>query len=283
MNVCVKPKVNYLDDFKMLLTIKRYSYRTIKSYVNVLKIFLDSFPKRNPESITVYEVENYLNSLVTDKKISQAYQKVVVGSIKLFFNELLRKNYKLNYLYPDRAEKKLPVVLDKSEIQLLLSSVDNLKHKTIISLIYGAGLRLNEVIEIKVSDIDSKRQLIKIIQGKGKKDRFVMLSEKLLFLLREYYKVYKPKIYLFEGQKADKYSARSVQAVFKKTLKKAKINKQATVHTLRHSFATHLLEAGTDIRVIQQLLGHSSIKTTQIYTQVGSSNIVNVISPLDSL
>lgn len=221
--------------------------------------------------------------MVLDKKISQAYQKILVGAIKLFFNELLRKNYKLNYLYPDRTEKKLPIVLDKSEVLLLLNAIENIKHKSIISLIYSAGLRLGEVIELKVNDIDSKRMLIRIAAAKGKKDRYVMLSDKLLSLLREYYKDYKPKDYLFEGQKGDKYSARSVQAILKQALKKAHITKNASVHTLRHSFATHLLESGTDIRVIQQLLGHSSIKTTKIYTQVTTSNISKVISPLDSM
>ncbi len=274
--------MSYLDDFKKLLTIKRYSYRTIKSYSNALKIFLDAFPKQEPDSITTCEIEKFLNSMVTEKKISQAYQKVLVGAIKLFFNELLRKSYKLNYLYPDRTENKLPNVLDKSEVQLLINSIQNLKHRTIIALIYSAGLRLNEVIDLKVNDIDSKRMLIKIVQSKGKKDRYVMLSERILSLLREYYKDYKPKEYLFEGQKGDKYSARSIQSIFKQALRKAKISKEASVHTLRHSFATHLLESGTDIRVIQQLLGHSSIKTTQIYTQVSSSKIANVMSPFDS-
>ncbi|MCX6146496.1 MAG: site-specific integrase [Candidatus Kapabacteria bacterium] len=274
--------MNCLDDFRKLLTIKRYSYLTIKSYTSALKIFLSSFQDKTPDTITTYEIEHYINLLVIEQNISQAYQKVIVGAIKLFFNELLRKNYKLNYLYPDRIEKKLPVVLDKSEVKLILNTITNLKHRSIISLIYSAGLRLNEVIEMKVYDIDSKRMLVKIVQGKGKKDRYVMLSETLLLLLREYYKGYKPKEYLFEGQKANKYSGRSVQVIFKVALKKAKISKKATVHTLRHSFATHLLEAGTDIRVIQQLLGHSSIKTTQIYTQVSYLNISKVISPLDS-
>jgi site-specific recombinase XerD len=273
--------MNYLDDFKKLLTIKRYSYRTIKSYSNALKTFFLYFEHKNPENINPSEIEQFINKMVLIDNISQSYQKVLVGSIKLFYNELLRKNYKLNYLYPDRPEKKLPVVLDKSEIQLLLNSIQNLKHRAILSVIYSAGLRLSEVIEMKLNDIDSKRMLIKIVQGKGKKDRYVMLSEKLLIILREYYKEYKPKEYLFEGQKGGKYSARSVQAIFKEALRNSKIKKEASVHTLRHSFATHLLESGTDIRIIQQLLGHSSLKTTQIYTQVSSSKISEIKSPLD--
>ncbi len=149
--------------------------------------------------------------------------------------------------------------------------------------LYSAGLRLGEVIELKVKDIDSKRMVIRITTAKGKKDRYVMLSNKLLSLLRDYYKEYRPKDYLFEGQKGDKYSARSIQAILKQALKKAKVTKKASVHTLRHSFATHLLESGTDIRIIQQLLGHNSIKTTQIYTQVSISKITEIKSPLDLL
>ncbi len=221
--------------------------------------------------------------MAVDKKISQSYQKVLVGAIKLFYNELLRKNYNLNYLFPDRTEKKLPVVLSKMEVKLILDSINNLKHKTIISLIYGTGLRLSEAVEMQIGDIDSKRMVIRIRQNKGIKNREVMLPENLLLLLREYYKAYKPKKYLFEGQKGDKYSARTIQAILKQALKKAKITKPATVHSLRHSFACHLLEAGTDIRVIQQLLGHSSIKTTQIYTQVSSTKLASVKSPLDML
>lgn len=275
--------MNYLDDFKKLLSIKRYSYSTIKSYSNALKNFLDAFPGSEPSQINVTQIENFINSMVVDKNISQAYQKVLVAAIKMFYNEMLRKNYNLNYLFPDRTEKKLPVILDVSEIKAMLDSIQNLKHKAILSLIYSAGLRISEAIEMKVSDIDSKRMLIRVRQAKGKKDRYVMLSEKLLFLLREYYKEYKPKEYLFEGQKGSKYSSRSIQSIFRQALKKANVQKKASVHTLRHSFATHLLEAGTDIRIIQQLLGHNSIKTTQIYTQVSNSKITKVKSPLDFL
>lgn len=161
--------------------------------------------------------------MVTDKKISQAYQKVLVGAIIIFYNKLLRKNYKLNYLYPDRRERKLPIILDKSEIHLIINSIESIKHKAIISLIYNAGLRLSEAVNIKMNDIDSNRMLIKVNKAKGNKDRYVMLSEKLLELLRLYYKEYKPKEYVFEGQKGEHYSERSIQAIFKKALKKTEI------------------------------------------------------------
>jgi site-specific recombinase XerD len=275
--------MEYINDFRNLLSIKRYSYRTIKAYANAIQVFLSAFPGREPTEIKISEIEKFINSKVIDKNISQSYQKVLVSAIKMFFNDLLRKNYQLNYLFPDRYERKLPDVLDKSEVQQIIQSIQNLKHQAIISLIYSAGLRLNEVINMKLNDIDSKRMLIKVRQGKGKKDRYVMLSEKMLFLLREYYKTYKPKEYLFEGQKGGKYSARSVQSIFQQALHQSGINKKASVHTLRHSFATHLLESGTDIRVIQQLLGHSSIKTTQVYTQISNASISRIKSPLDTL
>lgn len=162
-------------------------------------------------------------------------------------------------------------------------SFQNLKHKTIITAIYSAGLRISEAVNLKVNDIDSGRMVIRISGAKGYKDREVMLSEKLLVLLRAYYKKYKPTDWLFEGQKGGKYSTTSIQKVFKRALLKAKIPKNATVHTLRHSFATHLLENGTDIKFIQEFLGHNSIKTTQIYTHLSNSSKSTIKSPLDSL
>lgn len=274
---------DFIEQFTKLLEIKRYSYKTIRTYRNAINVFLSAFPCFNPDSISQKEIEEFINEKVTHENISQSYQKILVGAIKFFLNDMLRKNFKLDYLMPSRHEHRLPSYLTKEEISLIINSIDNLKHKAIISAIYGAGLRLSELLQLKISDIDSNRMLIRVSQSKGKRDRFVMLSGKLLNLLREYYKVYQPKKYLFEGQKGGQYSPRSVQAIFKKALKKTNITKKASVHTLRHSFATHLLESGTDIRVIQQLLGHNSIKTTQIYTQVSSSKIANIKSPLDLL
>ncbi|MBX3044269.1 MAG: tyrosine-type recombinase/integrase [Candidatus Kapabacteria bacterium] len=275
--------MSLIVEYEKLLSIKRYSLSTIKVYKFALRKFLNSFPGRDPLTISIKEIEYFISLQATSNSISQSYQKQLVGAIKFLYNDIYRKNINLNYLYPDRREHKLPNVLSKEEVSCVINSINNLKHKAIISTIYACGLRLDELLELRVKNIDSKRMLVKVEKGKGKKDRFVMLSEKLLLLLREYYSEYKQKDFLFEGQKGGKYSPRSVQSIFKTALKTQKISKDASIHTLRHSFATHLLEAGTDIRVIQQLLGHSSIKTTQIYTQVSSSNIANVISPLDSL
>ncbi|HZK34361.1 MAG: tyrosine-type recombinase/integrase [Caldicoprobacterales bacterium] len=183
-----------------------------------------------------------------------------------------------------KKEKKLPEILSKNEISKLLKAVKNLKHKAILYLVYSAGLRVGEVVKLKPTDIDSDRMLIHIIQGKGKKDRYTILSETALSILRQYVKVYKPEHWLFPGQHPDKHlTERSVQKVFDNARIDAKIRKDVSVHNLRHSFATHLLEGGVNLRYIQELLGHSSSKTTEIYTHVTQKNLSNIISPLDTI
>ena len=183
-----------------------------------------------------------------------------------------------------KKEKKLPEILSKNEISKLLKAVKNLKHKAILYLVYSAGLRVGEVVKLKPTDIDRDRMLIHIIQGKGKKDRYTILSETALSILRQYVKVYKPEHWLFPGQHPDKHlTERSVQKVFDNARIDAKIRKDVSVHNLRHSFATHLLEGGVNLRYIQELLGHSSSKTTEIYTHVTQKNLSNIISPLDTI
>lgn len=183
-----------------------------------------------------------------------------------------------------KKEKKLPEILSKNEISKLLKAVKNLKHKAILYLVYSAGLRVGEVVKLKPTDIDSDRMLIPIIQGKGKKDRYTILSETALSILRQYVKVYKPEHWLFPGQHPDKHlTERSVQKVFDNARIDAKTRKDVSVHNLRHSFATHLLEGGVNLRYIQELLGHSSSKTTEIYTHVTQKNLSNIISPLDTI
>ena len=174
-------------------------------------------------------------------------------------------------------------MLSKLEVKQIINCTNNLKHKTILSTIYSAGLRLSETINLKIADIDSERKLIYVRGGKGKKDRTTILSKELLPMLREYYKGYKPKVWLFEGLENGRYSKRSVQNIFKKSLQKSKISKIATVHSLRHSFATHLLEQGDDLRYIQKILGHRSSKTTEIYTHVTSVGLNKIKSPLDEI
>jgi len=199
------------EDFVQLLTIKRYSYGTIKTYKNALLKYLNYIAPKQPEDVSVQEIENYINHQVTVLKISQSYQKQLVGAIKLFYSEILRRKMRLDYLYPDRREHKLPNILSKQDVSALLNAAENIKHKAILMTIYSAGLRLGEVINLKVRDIDSQRMVLRISEAKGKKDREVMLSERLLLLLREYWTKYHPKEYLFEGQNGGKYSSRSVQ------------------------------------------------------------------------
>jgi len=271
-----------LNEFIQLLKIKRYSYNTIVAYKSAIKKFIHFHKGVDPENLTKRDIEVYINIQVVKEGISQSYQKQMVGAIKFLYNDLLRKNYDLFYLYPKRRELKLPVILSLTEVELLIDSVTNLKHKSILSTIYSAGLRLEECLNLKVGDIDSENNIIRVRSGKGNKDRNVLLSDKLIVLLRQYYKQYKPTQYLFEGQNGGKYSASSVQSFMRAALNKSKIKRHATPHTLRHSFASHLLESGTDIRVIQEILGHNDIRTTQIYTHISSANIKSVKSPFDS-
>jgi integrase/recombinase XerD len=186
------------------------------------------------------------------------------------------------YIQRPKKEKILPNVLSENEVQLILNHTDNLKHKAILSLIYSAGLRRGELINMKINDIDSKRMYVIIRQGKGRKDRYSILSEKVLELLRRYFKEYQPKEWLFEGQFGGQYGASSIQHILKDAVALSKIRKKVTVHTLRHSFATHLLERGTDIRYIQELLGHQSSKTTEIYTHITQRGLGKIKSPLDN-
>lgn len=266
-----------------LLEIKRFSPNSIRTYVNALRQFLNYYKGQDVDYLNEKEIEKFINEQVTIYKISISYQKQLVAAIKFYYKNLVDKVLNLDYLYPERGEFKIPVVLTQFEIKHLLDSCLNLKHRALLTTIYSSGLRLSEVINLKIVDINSKNMQICIYQGKGKKDRIVMLSEKLLFLLRDYFTVYVPKVYLFEGLHGRQYSTRSVQQVLKQTLLKSGISKNACVHTLRHSFATHLIENGTDIRFVQELLGHNSIKTTMIYTHLTDITRRKIKSPFDNL
>jgi integrase/recombinase XerD len=208
----------------------------------------------------------------------------VVNAVKLFFS--IRQNRKLNpeIIYRPKKELKLPIVLAKEEIKMILEAHHNRKHKAMLSVIYACGLRRSELLNLKIQDVDSKRNLLIVRQSKGKKDRVVPLSKKIVVMLRVYYKEYRPVAWLFEGQKAGKqYSEKSLDSVLKQALAKAKIKKPFTLHGLRHSFATHLLESGTDLRYIQAILGHKSSKTTEIYTHVSTKSLQKIKSPFDDL
>ena len=272
----------YIAKYKDQLEIKRYAQSTVKTYVSQIKIFLFCV-NIDARLVSVDDIEKYIKKLVTEDAIAFSTQKSVLGTIRLFYAMVFDRKIEIDYLYPDRQEYKLPNVLSQIVVKHILDSIVNTKHQATLSLIYSGGLRISELLNLKVADIDSKRMRIRISGSKNNRDREVMLSERILVLLRRYFKEYEPKEYLFEGRKGGSYSARSVQEILKKALGKAKIKKHATIHTLRHSFATHLIENGTDIRIVQELLGHKNIKTTQLYTHITDRTKRKIKSPFDEL
>ncbi len=225
----------------------------------------------------------FIRYLVTDRKVSVSYQNVVINAIKFYYERVLGGQRKVYRVDRPITEKTLPVVLSEAEVVKVFKQVDNLKHKAILMLIYSAGLRIGEAIRMKVTDIDSKRNQVHIAQSKGKKDRYTLLSKKMVVVLRNYYTEYKPQLWLFEGVRGEQYSESSIQSILKQAVAKAGIKKRVTSHTLRHSFATHVLESGTDIRYIQSLLGHESSKTTEIYTHITTKGFDQIKNPLDGL
>ena len=274
-------KQEIIERFYKHLVIEDYSKQTIKSYSSALKLFLEFVEILNLDQITEKEIQDYLYYCKNKKNYSFSAMKQAIASIRYLYLKVLLKPPPQSLSIELRKPNQLPIVLSKKDVVKLIKVTSNLKHKTILLLIYSAGLRLGELLNLKLGDIDSETMKIHIRQSKGKKDRYIMLSENVLKLLREYYKLYKPKDYIIEGQKGGKYSPKSVQNIFKAALKKAGIKKKATVLTLRHSFATHLLDEGTDIRYIQELLGHRKLETTQIYTHVSSYSINKIKSPAD--
>ncbi|MFO0478019.1 MAG: site-specific tyrosine recombinase/integron integrase [Bacteroidota bacterium] len=273
-----------MERFKFWLQSKRYSENTIGTYIDALKTFLRYYADKPITEITNDDLINFNNHYILAKHFSASYQNQVVNAVKLFFSKVENKKINPELIHRPKRPKLLPNVLSKEEVKLILNAHSNIKHKTMLSLMYSCGLRCGELLRLKPTDIDSKRNVVFIRQSKGRKDRIAPLSEKIIKILREYYELYKPVNYLFEGQiKGAPYDERSLQLVLKQGVEKVKINKPITLHWLRHSYATHLLENGTDLRYIQEILGHSSSKTTEIYTHVSTKNIQKIISPFDYL
>lgn len=273
-----------IERFKQWLRSKRYSESTLSSYSEALKSFLVFYREKAVAEITNEDVIVFNNEFILKNNLSASYQNQVVNAIKLFFATVLETKIEIDKVHRPKREKLLPNVLSKAEVKLILNAHINLKHRTMLSLIYSCGLRCGELLALKPQSIDSKRNIVLLKNSKGKKDRIAPLSPKILEMLRDYYKLYKPKVYLFEGMLAGlPYSEKSLQCVLKQALQKAKITKPVTLHWLRHSYATHLLESGTDLRYIQELLGHNSSKTTEIYTHVSTKNIQQIKSPFDDL
>ena len=272
-----------LEKYKDLLIQKRYGVNTIQVYCNYFKDFIIHFKNENLEDISKNQINSYIVELIKLKNISISQQNQRINAIKFYYEKVLGREKEYYDIYRPKKEHKLPTVLSENEVGKLINQIDNIKHRAIISLIYSAGLRISEAANLKLSDIDSDRNIILIRGAKGKKDRTTLLSRTVLELLRDYYRQYKPIDYLFQGQTGGQYSVKSIQNVFRRAVNKTGLKKHATVHTLRHSFATHLLEHGTDIRYIQELLGHNSSKTTEIYTHITKKGVDKIVSPIDNL
>ncbi|MNU57091.1 Tyrosine recombinase XerD [compost metagenome] len=273
-----------IAQFVAYLERTRYSENTVKTYSECMVTFLRYFGNKAINEITNGDLARFNNDYILGKKLSASYQNQILNAVKLFCRVHTGVRLDPELVKRPRTAKTLPNVLSKQEVKMILNVQTNLKHRIMLSLIYACGMRRSELLNLKASDILSDRKLIHIHQSKGKKDRVVPMSDKILLMLREYYKLYRPKTWMFEGQKiGEQYSEKSLQNVFKQALEKANVQKPATLHWLRHSYATHLLESGTDLRYIQELLGHSSSRTTEIYTHVSNKNLQNIKSPFDEL
>ena len=269
----------YISKLKEL----RYSQNTIDTYKHMFEEFINHFPKSEIKDMTDEMIVEFLRYLVNERNISGSYQNQSINSIKFYFERVLGGQRKVYTIDRPRKEKFLPEVLSEEEVAKIINATENLKYKAILMTIYSAGLRVSELTNLRIRDIDSSRMQIRVVQSKGKKDRHTLLGHKTLEILRKYITVFKPKEWLFEGKEGEPYAPRTIQEILKKSVDKVGLKKKISVHTLRHSFATHLLEAGTDIRYIQSLLGHSSGKTTEIYTHITTKGFDQIKSPLDNL
>ena len=271
-----------LQEIQQRLIIRRYSPSTVSTYLACLKNFFIYFKLQNTDDLSKEELLIYLEHLVK-KGYSKSAQNQHINAIKFYYEKFLEREKQYYYIDRPIKDKKLPIVLSKEEVQLLFNQIQNLKHRTILVIIYSCGLRISELINLRIKDIDTKRMLIQIRNSKGNKDRQVQLTNQILSLMKKYYNNYLPKNFLINGSSGGKYSTASIQKIIKRMALKAGIRKNITPHTLRHSFATHLLEDGIDIRYIQTILGHSNIQTTQIYTHVSSKHLKNIKNPTDDM
>ena len=270
------------DQMEMDMKLRRFSPKTIACYLGCMKGVAKHF-RKSPAELGDEEIRAYLYYLMEERKASQSVLVQTYSALKFFFENTLQKQWNAIRIPRCKQRRKLPGVLTREEVESILSATKNLKHRAILMTIYSAGLRIGEVTRLKASDIDSGRMMIRVNEGKGLKDRYTLLGERNLEMLRRYWKAYRPLEWLFPGRNAsDPVSISAIQRVFKTSLEKAGIRKKASVHTLRHCFATHLLESGTDLYYIQRLLGHKSAGTTSVYLHITGKDIGKIKSPLDS-
>ncbi|SFD02386.1 tyrosine-type recombinase/integrase [Algibacter pectinivorans] len=275
--------IKALYNLEKALVLKQYSRSSIKVYKKMFNVFLSKFMQRNLSEVSKDEIEGFIYELITKNKISESYQNQLINAIKCYYEHALKMPREYYDIQRPKKPLNIPNVLSKVEVLKIIQQPTNLKHKAILHTIYSAGLRVSELINLRIIDVHSKEGYLFIKDSKGKKDRKTILSEHLVALLRDYYKKYKPSYWLFEGQAGDQYSASSIRSIFRKSVKETDSNPWATVHTLRHSFATHCIENNINMRHLQNMLGHNSPKTTEIYTKTIAINNKTITSPLDSL
>lgn len=268
---------NTFDNLSQVLRIRNYSRKTVKAYV-FYNAELLQFCNKDPREINTEDIKTYLDYLIG--KYSSSTVSVAFNALLFYYKTIWHRNFFIHLAHP-RKEKHIPVVLSKEEVLTMISSIKNPKHHCILSLLYGAGLRVSELTHLKMRDIDFDRGLLRVFQGKGKKDRMTLFPETLKIILLKQKNLKKPDDYLFTNGRGGRLTETTIQKIVNNGAKSAGISKNVTPHTLRHSFATHLLENGTDIRYIQELLGHTKLQTTQIYTHVANNNLKDIISPLD--
>jgi integrase/recombinase XerD len=274
----------YISLFERHMDSRGLSENTKKVYISVMEHFFSFFYQTKPSDITNAMLEEYISTEIVQKGFSRSYQKQVVSAVKSFYRDRKEMRIDLGLLPKIKKSSTLPKVLSSREIRGIIECTGNLKHRTILMMMYGCGLRVGEMLDLKLEDIHSDRFQIAIIQGKGYRDRVLPISLQILEKLRMYYKAYKPKHYLIEGTApGKKYSRESISSFLKRSARKAGIEKRVHPHMLRHSFATHLLEAGVSLRYIQELLGHRSSRTTEIYTYVSQAKMQNIPNPYDFL
>jgi len=268
-----------IQDLQLKGATAKTQHIYLREVGNLAKYF-----SKSPDELTGDQVKEYLLHLKNERHLADGTFRFYAAGIKFFYNTTLQRDGLVDKIKFGKRQKKLPMVLDLSDVQTLFSVTDNIKHKAILMITYSSGLRIGEVTRLKITDIDSKRMMVYIRQGKGGKDRYSILSETALQCLRQYWREYRPKEWLFEGQKQDTHiTISAVTQIFQHAKKRAGITKPASVHTLRHSFATHLIEAGTSLHHVQLLMGHRSPTTTTVYLHVSQMNLSQVVSPLDNV
>jgi len=278
-----RQKIELPKGYAELLMQKRYSESTMKSYLAYFKDFMQYFANRELQSIEKIEINEYILHLINHHKISESQQNQRINAIKFYYEKVLGLNKEYYNIERPRHKQVLPNVLSEREIVRIIEAIENIKHKAIIATIYSAGLRRSEINNLRKQDVDFDKNIIFIRGAKGRKDRISILSETNALLLKAYLQQYSPNYWMFEGPERKQYSASSIGRILHDGAKKAGIMKRITPHMLRHSFATHLLEQGVDLRYIQNLLGHESTKTTEIYTHVSKNSLANIKSPLDRI